>query len=128
MDLCAKKSDNNYGAPPERTFKLNKDNCKVCDIVTGDFYNDCLKGSCLLKTKTQAAGNLEPFQATTGAHVTQVQLQLECAEVDGCILQSYVPETMKSRYFLIKKNKQFITCFINVFNAITNGEQYIMEC
>ena len=83
-----------------------------------------MKGLCLLEIKTRAAGNLEPLPAVTSAHATQVQLQLECAEAESCILQSYVPETKKSRYFLIKKNKQFITCFTNVCNAIMKDEQY----
>ena len=87
-----------------------------------------MKELCSFEIKTRATGNLEPLTAVTGAHVTQVQLQLrqlECAEAENCILQSYVPETKKSRYFLITKNKQFITCFTNVCYAIMKDEQYI---
>ena len=85
-----------------------------------------MKELCSLEIKTRAAGNLEPLTAVRGAHVTQVQLQLrqlECAETENCILQSYVPETKKSRYFLITKSKHFITCFTNVCYAIMKDEK-----
>jgi hypothetical protein len=118
-----KKGDNNYGASPDRTFNLCEDRLQFFDVVTGAVYDD-LGDLCLLEIKTRAQGSLEPLAAITGSHVAQVQLQLECAEAKSCVLQSYLPETKKSRYFLIMKNDSYITCFTNACNAIITNEKY----
>ncbi len=76
---------------------------------------------------------MEPLSAVTASHVAQVQLQLDCTEAHTCILQSYVPETKQSnyflikkneKYFLIKKNEKYLTCFTDVCNAIINDKEY----
>ena len=54
-----------------------------------------LSGLCLLEIKTRAEGCTEPLIVVT---VCQVQLQQECANSNVCILQSFVPESKKSRY------------------------------
>ena len=51
----------------------------------------------------RAEGCTEPLTAVTGAHVCQVQLQQECTNSNVFILQSFVPESKKSRYFLIRR-------------------------
>ncbi len=34
-------------------FVINEDTCEVSDVVTGDVYNDCMKGFFLLEIKTR---------------------------------------------------------------------------
>ena len=74
---------------------------ELWEVKTG--VRGVLSGLCLLEIKTRAEGCNEPLIAVTGAHVCQVQLQQECANSNVCILQSCVPESKKSRYFLIRK-------------------------
>ena len=74
----------------------------------------------MLEIKTRSEGQSEPLHAVTGAHICQVNLQLHCTSVDCALLQSFVPETKKSNFFLIRKNEQFIS-FLNVCNAIFSG-------
>ena len=109
------ESDQFYGASPDRTF-LGKTCKTLVDIKTG--IQVSLSGLCLLEIKTRCEGNLEPLSSVTGAHVAQIQLQEECAQANVCILQSYVPETKKSKYFLIRKNNNFINAFKLCCNAI----------
>ena len=89
-------SDQTYGASPDRTF-LGETCKKLVDIKTGGQVT--LSGLCLLEIKTRAEGNLEPLASVTGSNVAQIQLQEECAQANVCILQSYVPESKKSKYF-----------------------------
>ena len=109
------ESDQFYGASPDRTFL--GETCKtLVDIQTGKQVS--LSGLCLLEIKTRSEGNLEPLASVTGAHVAQIQLQEECAQANVCILQSYVPESKKSKYFLIRKNNNFINALKICCNAI----------
>ena len=104
-----------YGASPDRVFPGEK--CKILsDLKTGNAVS--LPSHCLLEIKTRAEGQTEPLSAVTGSHICQVNLQLECMGVTMCILQSFVPETRTSRYFLIRKNEQFLGCFLKVCDAI----------
>ena len=92
----------------DRTFQ--GETCRELEEVkTG--IRIVLSGLCLLKVKTCAEECIEPLNALT-AHVCQVQLQQECANSNVCILQSFVPESKKSRYFLIRKNICFVNCFL----------------
>jgi len=111
------ENDQFYGASPDRTF-------------LGERYKTLktekqvrLSGLCLLEIKTRAEGNLEPLTSVTGAHVAQIQLQEECAQANVCILQSYVPESKKSKYFLIRKNNNFIDAFKVCCNAILSNSR-----
>ena len=114
------ESDQFYGASPDRTFL--GETCKtLVDIKTGKQVS--LSGLCLLEIKTRAEGNLEPLSSVTGAHVAQIQLQEECTQANVCILQSYVPESKKSKYFLIRKNNNFISAFKVCCNAILSNSR-----
>ena len=113
-------SDQTYGASPDRTC-LGETCKKLVDIKTGGQVT--LSGLCLLQIKTRAEGNLEPLASVTGAHVAQIQLQEECTQANVCILQSYVPESKKSKYFLIGKNNNFINSFKLCFSAILNNSK-----
>ena len=88
----------------------------LVDIKTGKQVS--LSGLCLLEIKTHSEGNLEPLSSVTGVHAAQIQLQEECAEANVCILQSCVPESKKSKYFLIRKNNNFINALKLCCNAI----------
>ena len=113
-------SDQIYGASPDRTFL--GETCKMpVDIKTGRQVT--LSGLSLLEIKTRAEGNLEPLASVTGAHVAQIQLQEECTQASVCILQSYVPESKKSKYFLIRKNNSFINAFKVCCNAILSNSK-----
>lgn len=113
-------SDQTYGASPDRTF-LGETCKKLVDIKTGGQVT--LSGLCLLEIKTRAEGNLEPLASVTGSNVAQIQLQEECAQANVCILQSYVPESKKSKYFLIRKNNNFINSFKLCCNAILSNSK-----
>ena len=113
------ESDRRFGASPDRTFQ--GETCKELEEVkTG--IRIVLSGLCLLEVKTRAEGCTEPLNAVTGAHVCQVQLQQECANSNVCILQSFVPESKKSKYFLIRKNISFVNCFLQVCSAILDNK------
>ena len=100
------ESDRRFGASPDRTFQ--GETCKtLMDMKTGSRI--ALSGPYLLEVKTHAKGCTEPLNAVTGAHVCQVQLQQECANSNACILQSFVSESKKSKYFLISKS--IFICF-----------------
>lgn len=71
---------------------------------------------------------MEPLNAVTGARVCQVQLQQECAKSSDCILQSFVPEIKKSRYFLLRKNISFINFFLQVCSAIFDNKSLTNIC
>ena len=93
----------------DRTFQ--GETCRELEEVkTG--IRIVLSGLCLLEVKTCAEECIEPLNAVTGAHACQVQPQQECANSNVYILQSFVPESKKSRYFLIRKNICFVNCFL----------------
>ena len=54
---------------------------------------------------------MEPLSAVTGSHVCHLQLQQACAKSNACIIQSFVPGPLKSRYFLVRKILVLLTCF-----------------
>ena len=71
--------------------------------------------------KTRAEGQSEPLMSVIAAHVCQVQLQMKCTEMEHTILQSYVPETEKSKYFLIAMNDNVITLFLELCASAINS-------
>ena len=93
----------------DRTFQ--GETCRELEKVKAGI-RIVLSGLCLLEIKTRAEECIEPLNAVTGAHVCQVQLQQECANSNVCLLQSFVPESKKFGYFLIRKNICFINCFL----------------
>ena len=119
------ESDRRFGASPDRTFQ--GETCReLVDVNTG--IRIALSGLCLLEVKTRADGCTEPLNAVAGAHVCQVQLQQECANSNVCILQSFVPESKKSRYFLIWKHISFVNCFLQVCSAILDNKSLTNIC
>ena len=68
----------------------------------------------MLEIKTRAEGQTEPLSSVTASHVCQTELQMKCVgdEVQFTILQSFVPESKKSKYFLIARNDSFIASFL----------------
>ena len=94
------ESDRRFGASPDRIFQ--GETCRELEEVKTSI-RIVLSGLCLLEVKTRAEGCTEPLNVVTGAHVCQVQLQQECANSNVCILQSFVPESKKSKYFLLRK-------------------------
>jgi hypothetical protein len=60
------------------------------------------------------------LQSLHGAHICQVQLQMKCTDVSLAILQSYVPESNKSKYFLITRNDDFINLLLNLCTTAFN--------
>lgn len=108
-DVCA---DNRFAASPDRIFD-GEACCMLTNINTGEKIQ--LAGQCLLEIKTRAEGQTEPLPSVTASHVCQTELQMKCVgdEVKSTILQSFVPESKKSKYFLIARNDSFIASFIN---------------
>ena len=110
-------SDNRFAASPDRVFQ--GETCsELINLKTNKKVK--LNGQCLLEIKTRAEGQSEPLLAVTGAHICQVQLQMKCTEVSLAILQSYVPESNKSKYFLITRNDDFINLFLNLCTTAFN--------
>ena len=119
------ESDRRFGASPDRTFQ--GETCKtLMDMKTGSRI--ALSGLCLLEVKTRAEGCTAPLNTVTGAHVCQVQLQQECANSNACILQSFVPESKKSKYFLISKSIDFFNLFLQVCSAILDNKTLTNIC
>ena len=113
------ESDSRFGASPDGTFQ--GESCKrLIDVKNGN--NIKLSGLCLLEVKTRAEGCEEPLESISGTHVCQVHLQQVCAKGNHGILQSFVPELNKSRYFLIKNNTSFVNVFIRVCCAILDNK------
>lgn len=104
-----------YGASPDRIFTGDRCN-QLHEVETGNIIS--LPSKCLLEIKTRAEGQTKPLSAVTGAHICQVNLQLECTCANVAILQSFVPETRESRYFFITKDTKFVGCFLKVCDAI----------
>lgn len=112
-------SDKNYGASPDRLFQ--GESCKnLLEIKTGN--NHILSGLCILEIKTRAEGCPEPLSSVTGCHMAQVQLQLHCTGANTGLLQSYVPEIKRAKYFLMSKNVDFIYNFMNSCNAVLSNQ------
>ena len=65
--------------------------------------------------------SLQDVPALTHAVVEQE----ECANSNVCILQSFVPESKKSKYFLIRKNISFVlNCFLRL---LCNSWQQVLN-
>lgn len=111
-------SDDRFAASPDRIFQG-----ETCSEITNLKTNKNIKlnGQCLLEIKTRAEGQTEPLSTVTGAHICQVQLQMKCTETGLAILQSYVPESNKSKYFLIHRNDDFINLFMNLCTSAFNS-------
>ena len=115
------KSDNRFAASPDRIF--HGEACSMLtNINTGE--NIQLAGQCLLEIKTRAEGQTEPLSSVTASHVCQTELQMKCVgdEVKSTILQSFVPESKKSKYFLIARNDSFIASFLNTCSSAFNND------
>ena len=117
-------SDNRFAASPDRVFQG-----ETCSELTNvrTKQKTKLTGQCLLEIKTRAEGQSEPLTSVTAAHVCQVQLQMKCTEMEHTILQSYVPETEKSKYFLITMNDNFITLFLELCASAFNSNALEFE-
>ena len=113
-------SDRRFGASPDGIF--HGETCKgLIDVKTGSSIK--LSGLYLLEVKTRAEGCTEPRQpAVSGSRVCQVHLQQLCAKANSGILQSFVPESNKSRYFLIRNDTSFVNVFIRVCCAILDNK------
>ena len=121
------KDDQNFGASPDRIFEGQTCN-KCVAIKTGKEIPLSDSGLCLLEVKTRVEGCAEPLTSLTAAHIAQVQIQEACTSADICILQSFVPESKKSRYFLIRRNESFIDSFLCCCNAILANKQVENVC
>ena len=102
-------SDNRFAASPDCIFEG-----EACTMLTNvnNGENIQLVGKCLLEIKTRAEGQTEPLSSVTAAHVCQTELQMKCVgdKVNFTILQSFVPVSKKSKYFLITRNDRFNYC------------------
>ena len=113
------RSDRRFGASPDGIF--HAETCKgLIDVKTGSSIK--LSGKCLLEVKTLAKGCTEPLDSVSGSHVCQVHLQQLCAKANSGILQSFLPESNKSRYFLIRNDTSFVNVFIRVCCAILDNK------
>ena len=114
-------SDNRFAASPDRIF--DGEACSMLtNINTGKQIQ--LAGQCLLEIKTRAEGQTEPLSSVTASHVCQTELQMNCVgdQVKFTILQSFVSESKKSRYFLIAKNDSFIASFLDTCSSAFNND------
>ena len=112
-------SDRRFGASPDGIF--HGETCKgLIDVKTGSSIK--LSGLCLLEVKTRAEGCTEPLDSVSGSRVCQVHLQQLCAKANSGILQSFVPESNKSRYFLLRNDTSFVNVFIRVCCAILDNK------
>lgn len=113
-------SDNRFASSPDRLFQGES-----CSEITNFRTSEKIKltGQCLLEIKTLAEGQSEPLSSVTAAHVCQVQLQMKCTEVEYTILQSYVPESNKSKYFLIAMDDNFINSFLKLCSSFLQLRQ-----
>ena len=111
-------SDNQFAASPDRIF--DGEACSMLtNINTGEKIQ--LAGQCQLEIKIRAEGETEPLSLVTASHVCLTELQKKCVgdEVKSTILQSFVPESKKSKYFLIAS---FLNTCSSAFNNDTRLE------
>lgn len=83
----------------------------------------------LLEIKTKAEGQTEPLSSMTAAYVCQTELKMKCVgdEVKFTILQSFVPESKKSKYFLIARDDSFIASFLNTCSSTFNNDRVRLQ-
>ena len=113
-------SDNRFAASPDRIF--DGEACSMLtNISTGEEIQ--LGGQCLLEIKTRTEGQTEPLSSVTASHVCQTGLGTKFVRDEvKSILQSFVLESKKSKYFLIARNDSFIASFLNTCSSAFNND------
>ena len=100
-------SVNQFAASPDHIF-----DGKACSMLTNIYTGEKIQfaGRCLLEIKTRAEGETEPLSSVTASHGCQTELQMKCVgdevQFTTCILQSFVPKSKKSKYFLMYQSNQ----------------------